>query len=274
VPIRENMDAITTNKENDMDLTTFDLIVINTSGGKDSQTLMKKIVDDATAAGVLDRVIAVHAELEEEWAGTKELVAEQALAHDIPIRYVKRSESLLSQIEKRGMWPSNKARFCTSDHKRDQINKVIVAESNALNLPRKVQVLNCLGIRAQESSARAKKTAVQVNKRLSNTKRTVTEYLAIFDWTEEQVWIDIKASGVRYHHAYDLGMPRLSCCFCVFAGRDALLLAGHHNKPLLKRYADLEGRIGHTFRKELPIVTVLQAVENGEQPAKISTWAM
>lgn len=32
----------------------------------------------------------------------------------------------------------------------------------------------------------------------------------------------------------DLGMPRLSCCFCIFSPRSALLLAGKHN-PGLRR---------------------------------------
>ena len=38
-----------------------------------------------------------------------------------------------------------------------------------------------------------------------------------FTWKVEDVWARIKASGVEHHKAYDLGMSRLSCCFCVFA---------------------------------------------------------
>ncbi|MBQ1164414.1 hypothetical protein KBZ21_41225, partial [Streptomyces sp. A73] len=37
-----------------------------------------------------------------------------------------------------------------------------------------------------------------------------------------EVWARIKASGVRYHWAYDKGMKRLSCSFCVLASREDL----------------------------------------------------
>ena len=51
-----------------------------------------------------------------------------------------------------------------------------------------------------------------------------------------------------YHHAYDLGMPRLSCVFCIFAPESALLVAGKHNPDLLKQYVAVEEKIGHSFK--------------------------
>ena len=45
-----------------------------------------------------------------------------------------------------------------------------------------------MGLRAQESSARAKKAPFERNVRLSNSKRTVDNWLPIHDWTEAQVW--------------------------------------------------------------------------------------
>ena len=74
-----------------------------------------------------------------------------------------------------------------------------------------VHVVNCMGLRAQESSARAKKAPFERNARLSNTKRTVDNWLPIHDWTEAQVWELIRSQGLPYNYAYDLGMPRLSC---------------------------------------------------------------
>jgi hypothetical protein len=46
-------------------------------------------------------------------------------------------------------------------------------------------------------------------------------------------------------------MPRLSCCFCIFSPRSALLLAAKHNPELLAQYVAVEKQIGHRFRKEL-----------------------
>ena len=55
--------------------------------------------------------------------------------------------------------------------------------------------------------------------------------------------------GVEYHKAYDLGMPRLSCIFCVFAPKAALKIAAKHNPELYNEYCRVEEKIGHTFRK-------------------------
>jgi len=76
--------------------------------------------------------------------------------------------------------------------------------------------------------------------RSSNGRRTVDVWLPIHSWTADQVWQRIHASGVRHHPAYDLGMPRLSCCFCIFSPRSALLLAGKHNPQLLAEYVAVE----------------------------------
>lgn len=257
-----------------MNLQDYDLVIVNTSGGKDSQTILRMVCGLAKTQGVLARVVAVHAVLEEEWQGTKELVQTQCDFYGVPVDYVKRPQgSLLAQIERRGMWPSSGQRYCTSDHKRGQIAKVVNARSNALNKPH-VRVLNVMGIRAAESPNRAKMQVITTNKRASNGKRTVVDWLPIFGWSEADVWADIRSSGVPYHHAYDLGMPRLSCCFCVFASKNALLLAGKHNPEMLGRYVQVEKRIKHTFRKELPIAQIQEDLANGIEPGAITTWEM
>ena len=88
--------------------------------------------------------------------------------------------------------------------------------------------------------------------RLSNNKRTVDNWLPIHEWTEAQVWDLIRSKGLPYHYAYDLGMPRLSCVFCVLAPKEALLLGGYHNRALLAEYVAVEERIGHTFQHGKP----------------------
>lgn len=69
-------------------------------------------------------------------------------------------------------------------------------------------------------------------------------------------------------------MPRLSCCFCIFAPRVALLLAGKHNSELLAEYVRVEREIGHSFRLELPLAEVQRALEEGEEPGSIQSWTM
>ena len=122
--------------------------------------------------------------------------------------------------------------------------------------------------------AKYKRTPFTRDVRASNGKRRVDVWLPIHGWTATQVWARILASGVRHHPAYDLGMPRLSCCFCIFSPRSALLLAGKHNPGLLADYVAVEARIGHRFRKELALADVQAALARGEEPGAVPDWAM
>lgn len=254
----------------------YDVILVNSSAGKDSQAMLDVVVEQARLEGVFDRLVVVHADLGRvEWKGTKTLAAEQAAHYGIRFEVVSRKQDLLDQVAQRGMWPSNKQRYCTSDHKRAQIYKLLtalVAEKAGMGRP--VRILNCLGIRAQESPARAKKVPFGFDKMASNGKRTVDTYFPIFDWTVQQVWARIRQSGVRYHYAYDLGMPRLSCVFCVFAPKAALVLAGTHNPELLAQYVAVERQTGHQFTSKLSLVQIQAAVKAGEATEGITSWAM
>ncbi len=255
----------------------YDFIVINSSAGKDSQAMTDYVVALAEAAGVKQRVRMVHADLGQvEWKGTKELAEEHAKHYGIPFHFVTRPQGdLLQHIEERGKWPSSKARYCTSDHKRGQVSRLHTQiTTEARQYWRQVRILNCMGFRADESPARAKKPVLAIDKRNTNGKRQVTNWLPIHTWTVAQVWERIKASGVRYHFAYDLGMPRLSCCFCIFAPKSALMIAGKHNPELLDKYVALEKKMGHTFRNGFRIEEVKEALDRGEEPGKVQNWTM
>jgi len=254
----------------DLDLKDYDLIVVNSSGGKDSQAMLHIIATAARDAGVLDRVIVAHAALREEWPGTIEIVKAQAAAYGVPVEIVRRRQGdLLEHVRDRGKWPDSQARYCTSDHKRAQVDRVIRARA------KHGRVLNCLGIRAQESTARAKKPAIERNTRLSTRTREVTNWFPIFRMTEAEVWATIREAGTPSHRAYSLGMPRLSCMFCVFAPPAALMLAGRENPELLSEYVATERLIGHRFRMNLAIEDIAKAIAAGAKPAEeVSTWTM
>lgn len=273
-----------------MDLTTYDIILINTSGGKDSQSMLDHVHKMATEQGVTDRLVAVHANLGRmEWEGTEALAREQVASYGVRFEVVSRPQgNILDHVRQRGMWPSSTTRYCTSDHKRGQVGKVITKLVEEKMTPRRkddirfyksidkrVRVLSCMGFRAQESPARAKRQVFEVDKRNTNGKRHVDIWLPIHDWTEDQVWASIKASGVRHHPAYDLGMPRLSCVFCIFAPKAALVLAGKHNLELLDEYVAVEKEIDHTFRVNLSMAEVKEAVESDEPVgAMTGAWNM
>lgn len=264
----------------EQNLAAFDFIVLNTSAGKDSQAMMDYVCRLAKDAGVLHKVVAVHADLGRvEWQGTKELAAEHCAHYGIPLHVVRREKGdLLAQVRARGMWPDSQNRYCTSDQKRDQVAKLLTALVSRMltqqNPGRQIRILNCMGFRAEESTARAKRQRLSVNTRVTNGKREVVDWLPIHCWSVQTVWATIKASGVKWHHAYDKGMPRLSCCFCIFAPKDALVVAGRENPELLAEYIAVEKEIGHTFRHGFSIAEVKAAIDADHVPKKIQNWTM
>lgn len=258
-------------------LSDYDLVVVNSSGGKDSQAMLTTLVAQADAEG-FDRsnLVVVHADLGRvEWEGTRELAETQAQFYGLRFVAVSRPQGdLLTQIEARGMFPSSTARYCTSDQKTGQVARVLTAETTKALADRKargifsdrpVRILNALGLRAQESPARAKKVPFGPDKRASNGKRAVDRWLPIFEMTEDEVWETIKASGVPSHPAYDAGMPRLSCCFCVLASKGALVRAAQLNPGLAEEYRAVEARIGHTFRQDLSMADIIAAAETSTE---------
>lgn len=256
---------------NTPNLTEYDVILVASSAGKDSQAMLDHVAELAAQAGVSDRVVVLHNDLGEvEWPGTAELAQEQAEHYGFRYEMRNREQGLLlDQIRARHntlrakgdtttpAWPSSAARYCTSDQKRGPARKLITQLVGELSLNRQARVLYCLGLRAQESSGRAKKHVLAVDQSASSGVREVTTWHPILDWTEEQVWDRIHASGVRYHWAYDKGMKRLSCSFCVLATREDLVCAARLRPAMAGKYLALEQEVGHTFKADLAMADIV-----------------
>lgn len=261
------------------DLGDYDWVLVNTSAGKDSQAMLDYLVELADSQGVSrDRLVAVHCDLGRvEWEGTRELAAEQAAHYGLRFEVVRNRNwaDLLERIESRGKWPDAKNRYCTSELKTDQVKRLatrLVAETPALGRP--VRILNCLGLRAEESPTRAKKARfrhLEAKSGWSNTKRFVDEWLPIHSWELADVWGRINRSGVPHHPAYDMGMPRLSCSFCVLASRGALVRAVTLRPGLAAEYAAAEARMGHRFRQDLSMADIIAAAER-ETVESVEGW--
>lgn len=256
-------------------LSEYDLILVNSSAGKDSQASLDVTVEAARAAGVLDRVVVVHADLgDNEWDGVPELAAEHAQHYGLRFEIARKdrdgkAETILERVEKRGMWPDAARRWCTSDYKRGPIRKVVtklvteLRESGTVT-GRPVRVLNVMGFRAEESPARRRKTPIARNESASNGRRTVDDWYPILDWTVASVWERIAQAGTRPHPAYAAGMSRLSCRLCVLASRADLVCSASLNPELADRYVAVERAIGHQFRKDLSMAEIVaEARRNG-----------
>ena len=142
-------------------------------------------------------------------------------------------------------FPSSAARFCTSDLKTGPIWKVI-RNHGAHQI-----VVNCVGIRGEESPARAKKITqrgtLQINKKNTNSRRTAYDYWPIAEWLIDAVWQEIEDAGQKRHPLYDAGNDRLSCVFCIFGSHGDLRRGAAARPELFKKYAELERDVRGTM---------------------------
>ena len=220
------------------------------SGGKDSQAmyhLLSQVIPGR-------QIVVVHADLGEvEWKGVKRHIT-ATIQHELNVvRAVWKDGStkdLLSMVERRHeqrpdspCWPSSAMRFCTSDLKRDPIHKFI---RNDMKARHAILGVNCTGLRAEESSARAHRPVWAKNSRLSNSLRTVYEWLPIHGMTTHEVFATIAAADQQPFWAYREN-KRLSCVFCIMGCGGDLAHGARQRPELAKKYIDLEIRTGWTM---------------------------
>ncbi len=268
------------------------IFVCNHSGGKDSHAMLEHLRMLVPAA----QLLVVHADLPGvEWDGTWEKVLETSEGLEVlKTCAVKTFEDMVIH---RGYWPSPKYRQCTSDLKRGPLEKlvrhwlvgcectkVLGGTTNCRLRHAKVApkhgglVVNCMGLRAGESPKRSKAEVFKLNKSNSKAGRTWYDWLPIHDWNcrtdrkfdaatmFDDVFGTIEASAYEPHWAYQNGMDRLSCVFCIMGTKQDLNTAANLNPDLFAKFVALEQSIDQTFvmpakgkgRKFLPEVTGIE----------------
>lgn len=227
------------------------LFAVNHSGGKDSAALLAVVREVVPE----EQIVVIHADLAEvEWAGTLEHAQKDAAG--LPFRVTKANykdgstKTLLGEAERKGMFPDKARRWCTSDLKRGPINRQIRAflnEPGNEKLRDSRIVVNCMGMRADESSDRKKMLPLRRNEDESNSRRDWYDWLPIHDMKLEQVWKVLESKGKDPHWAYKVGMSRLSCAFCILSNKADLRTAALYNPDLFKTYVELERKHGRSM---------------------------
>lgn len=214
------------------------LVVANHSGGKDSQAQyirLKKIVPK-------NRLVVIHSHLPEvEWEGTEDFIKSTI---DNEFFVVQAGKTFFEMVEHRKMFPSPKNRQCTSDLKRAPIAKKIRHICNDRGFK---NVLNCMGLRAEESSSRAKKEVFKLNKSQTNSKRNWYEWLPVHRLTTEEIFDVIKREGQEPFWTYKKGLSRKSCSFCIMASDKDLCIAAQLRPKLLDKYDYYERKFDRTM---------------------------
>lgn len=211
------------------------MFLVNHSGGKDSQAMFHYVHNHVPA----EQIVVIHALLPDvDWEGVEDHVRNTTLG--VPVLTCRSRRTLLQMIEERGMFPSPSNRQCTSDLKRGPIERTIRQSGFKL-------IVNCMGMRAEESSGRSKLTTLKLSTKNSVNKREWYDWLPIHDWLVGEVFETIKQVGQEPHWAYGKGMSRLSCCFCIMSNKADLTTAARLNPALYKRYVELEKSTGQVM---------------------------
>lgn len=160
----------------------------------------------------------------------------------LPLHIVRNpNKTFLTMVEKRGKFPSPKYRQCTSDLKRGPIQKWI--RNNIADR----HIVNCMGLRAAESPARAKLKTLKRDKTMTNSKRTVWTWLPIHDWSDEEVYQYLEDNNLPLHPVYNY-LNRFSCRVCIFNTPQQLKAIKRHDPEAFTIISTLEQKIGFTMR--------------------------
>lgn len=266
------------------------VLAISISGGKDSQALLKAVMDWYRAEGLTNKVFAIHADLGRvEWKQTPQFVEKICKDLDVELvvvrrerngktidlldRWIERKEQLAGQ--NKPFWSSAMARYCTSDLKADPINRYLRQFDNVISIE---------GIRWQESKARSEKPRWKVRTEIATKGRKALTWNAIIDFTIDDVWATYNQDrgtlisaqlffSIRkfvpywwnFHPAYAMGNQRLSCAICVLGNMNDVINGVKHNPEIANEMEKLEIETGFTFKQNFSITDAkkrLQAIEN------------
>lgn len=241
--------------------------MVSHSGGKDSQAMLIRVLQQVPPS----QLLVVHASLgEAEWPGTLEHAQQQAAAAGLPFIVGVAVKTFFEMVEHRfkvrpgpnsPCWPSASNRQCTSDLKRGPIEREIRRYAAARGL--KV-IVSCMGLRAAESSGRAKLPVFRKNDRGSVAGREWYEWLPIHDLTREQVFATIRDAGQEPHWAYAEGNDRVSCTFCIMGSPRDIANGARLRPELYAKYVEIEERTGYTMHMSRK--SLRQIVAAADQP--------
>lgn len=214
-------------------------LVINFSGGKDSCAMLEYLCEKYP--NIKKHVVL--ADTGWEHPGIADWCRSIIKKYGLELNVVRNpNKDFFSMVRKRGKFPSPSCRQCTSDLKRGPIQTWI-----RRNVKDPV-VINCIGLRAEESPSRAKQLRLKRNKALTNGKRIVWDYLPIHKWTEKEVRGYLGKVGIPLHPVYQY-LRRLSCQVCIYMSDADIEAVRIHNTKGFNKILTLEKEIGFTMRQ-------------------------
>ncbi|MFD3923076.1 phosphoadenosine phosphosulfate reductase [Streptomyces sp. NPDC058595] len=266
-----NLPSGTVTRASVPDLSDYDLVAPQLSGGQDSALTMCLTMEAAVRDGVPDRVRSYHSALPvldwpevvhdgQRWPGVAELAARQGAAfgptagHTEVTRMMPGPDgtpmphSLLTEIALYGRFPRMGSKFCTKSAKESVVNVAWTpyVRQRSKELGRPVRILKAMGMRRDESRGRS--TLEPYRNVVTNGARIVDEWLPALMWKRNEVQEWSEDHPELKHWTYDsvpgamdwLGTRRCSCSLCSFAGYRDHLIAIRRRPRLAALYAEVE----------------------------------
>lgn len=257
------------------------LLLVNFSGGKDSETTLHQIHKHY---GATHQIEVIYSDTGWEytetdgWASTLRWCTERAASYGYKLHYVKNPHrTLLEEVVQRGKFPSAGQRWCTAHHKRANVHKWLTQRTEPI-------ILSIKGMRADESPNRAKMlpweldTMISVKRaRLTKQPRTVYTWLPVHAWPTPYIYEYTAAHDLPLHPVYQF-LGRFSCQVCIFHTPKDLSMDRKHNPDAFYRIAELEEEIGFTMNQRGSVVELANRYDAGklknEKPQKRSQMCL
>jgi len=212
-------------------------LVINFSGGKDSQAMLAYLCEKYPDI----KKHVIYADTGWEHPGTEEWCRNQAGRFGLKLNVVRNpNKDFFSMVMNRKKFPGMQQRQCTSDLKRGPVQTWI-----RRNVSDSV-IINCMGLRAQESPARAKKNKLGRDRTMTNGKRTVWNWLPIQDWKETEVRSFLADRHIALHPVYSY-LNRFSCRVCIYMTKKDLQAVQKNDPQAIELIDRTERAIGFTM---------------------------
>lgn len=261
------------------------LFFCNHSGGKDAQAMylaLRKIVPK-------EQLIVLHVKIgDQQWRNTFSHIQNTV---DGDCVLLQSEKDIFDIIKHRGMFPSPKHNQCHTDLKIRVLEKEVrrVMKERGAKL-----AINCSGLRPKDQKY------YRVNKRLSLfnkksvpkhnqfialgdknvddydspnfNKRVVYDFFPLVNISDEESFSIIERNGQVPHYAYDLGVKKLSCHFCIRGSKNDLTISAKERPELLERFLQAERETNHTmFYSNFEPISLLEMIEVDSSKREEST---
>lgn len=260
----------------------YDKVVVAFSGGKDSLACILRLLDMGVAR---DKIVLWHHAVDGEpgqvglmdWPCTEGYVRAVAKALGLEIRFSWKNRGFEGEMLRQNaltapttletmdgsrittggttgkeatrmmfpqVSPDLTVRWCSAYLKIDVAAKVFT--NDPFFKTGKFVILT--GERREESPGRARYAEVEEHK-ASTANRTVHQWRAVIDFTEQQVWDLIAKHHIAPHPAYQLGFGRVSCMPCIFGKADQWAAVKELDAARFEKIAKFEEQFGKTIQR-------------------------